>query len=58
MANQRWPGSNALRGSRETIDRVLFVLALFAFAWIVHRAIVQSITLDEADTFLHLGARQ
>lgn len=53
MANQRWPGSNALRGSRETIDRVLFVLALFAFAWIVHRAIVQSITLDEADTFLH-----
>ncbi len=31
---------------------LLVIMASFAFIWIVHRAIVQSITLDEADTFL------
>jgi hypothetical protein len=30
---------------------VLILTALFAFSWIVHRARVQSITLDEANTF-------
>ena len=53
MANQCCPDSKPSRGTHETIERVLFVMALFAFVWIVHRAIVQSITLDEADTFIH-----
>ncbi len=52
MANEFSPAGDALPNSR-TIERVLFALALFAFVWIVHRAIVQSITLDEADTFIH-----
>ena len=53
MSNQLGLGMRTSRGTRETADGVLFVLALFAFCWIAHRALVQSITLDEADTFLH-----
>jgi len=34
-------------------DLLLALAAFFAVVWICHRAWVQSITLDEADTFLH-----
>jgi hypothetical protein len=34
-------------------DLILASTALFAVVWICHRAWVQSITVDEADTFLH-----
>ena len=34
-------------------NSLLIVTACFAFVWICHRASVQSITIDEADTFRH-----
>ena len=33
-------------------DIVLIVLACFALAWVVARACVQSVTIDEADSYL------
>ncbi len=33
-------------------NHLILFAALFAFIWIVHRAVVQSITIDEANTYL------
>jgi len=39
-------------------DWPLIISGCFAVIWTVHRAVVQSITLDEANTFLHWVARE
>jgi hypothetical protein len=45
-------------GHAETgIDITLLIAALFAFLWAVARACVQSITMDEADTYLNFVGR-
>lgn len=42
----------AAREAESRVDLPLLILASFAFLWAVARACVQSITMDEADTYL------
>lgn len=45
--------------NRSVIEEALLILsAAFAVAWAVARACVQSITIDEADTYLLFGSRE
>lgn len=49
---------NYTRVKQFTSQGLLIAMAVFAVVWVVHRAAVQSITLDEANTYRYWVATQ